>query len=155
MGGGRRKSAQRNRPDAPIIKLEAGMQVVAHENRTATRERQLVARCSGDGVTLDYDGIAHYTISKLGDRCIDPHLPRGRKRFAFTLLWFEKFSSVDPGARISRIRKYLVLAILVGRQARDCVVAAAFEESSEKEPMLQRLCIVGNIRSSFVDVGEG
>src|SRR5271166_1531075 len=126
------------------------MQVVAHENRTATGERQLVARCSGDGVTLDYDGTAHHMIPELGDRCIDPHLPRAREHLGFTLI--EKCSRFDPDARISRIRKYLVLAILVGRQSRHCIVAAAFEESSEKESMLERLCVLGDIRCSFIRV---
>jgi hypothetical protein len=91
------------------------MQVVADENRTAARERQLVARGSGDGVTLDYDSAAHYTIAELSDRRIDPHSSCWGKRFTFTLLWFEEFNSFDPYARISRIPKGLVLAILVWR----------------------------------------
>ena len=83
---GRRHSAQRYQPDVVVIKLKTSMQVVAHENRATPGYRQLIAWSSRDGVTLDYDGSARYTISKLGDCCIDPHFPRTRKHFAFTLL---------------------------------------------------------------------
>src|SRR5271157_2294673 len=92
--GGRGHSPQRYRPDALSIQLETGMQVVTHENRTATGQRQLVAWCSGNGVTLNHDGAAGYMIAKLGHRCIDPRFPRERKRFGFTLFWLEKFSRV-------------------------------------------------------------
>jgi hypothetical protein len=81
------------------------MQVVAHENRTAAGQCQLLAWCSGNGVTLNHDCAADYTIAKLGNRCIDPHFPRARKHLAFTRPWLEKFRSFDPHARISRIRE--------------------------------------------------
>src|SRR5579871_3267721 len=126
------------------------MQIIPHDNRAALGKRQPVARRSGNRITFDDNSPADYTITKFRDSSIKPQLPRARKHLGFILV--EKRSRFDPDARISRTRKDLVLAILVGFQSRHCVVAAPFEESSEKESMLERLCIFGNIRTSFIHV---
>src|SRR4051794_6446376 len=81
----RRYSAQGYKPDVAVIYLKAGMQVIAHENRSPPGQRKLITGSASVGITFYHDCSAHHTISKLGNCFIDPHFAGSRKHVASAL----------------------------------------------------------------------